>query len=137
MVKIRMARVGKKKQPTYRFVVSDSQKDLYGKYLEVVGHYNPFTKVCEVKKDRILYWIGKGAQCSPTVHNFFVDQNVITAKKVKASGGKKKKGEETPTAKPATPTETPAAATAVETPVAATETAPAAETQAPETKSAE
>lgn len=123
MVKIRLARIGKKKQPTYRFVVSDAQKDLYGKYLEILGHYNPFTKVCEVKKDRILYWIGKGAQMSPTAHNLLVDQNVITEKKVKASIVRKKKK--------AGPEPAPAP-----TPVAAPVEAPA-ETPAPEEKPAE
>ena len=89
MLKIRLQRIGKKKQPSYRFVVSDSKRDLYGKQLEILGTYNPFTKVCEVKKDRILYWISVGAQKSPTVHNLLVDQNVISEPKVKASKGKK------------------------------------------------
>lgn len=86
--------MGKKKRPAYRFVVSDSAKDTYGRALEIVGHYNPFSKVVEVKKDRIMYWISKGAQTSPTVHNILVDQNVITAKKVKASKAGKKAVEE-------------------------------------------
>jgi len=90
MVKIRLARVGKKKKPTYRFVVSESTKDTYGKALEILGNYDPSSKVCSVNKDRILYWIGVGAQLSPTVHNMLVDQNVITKEKVKASKGKKK-----------------------------------------------
>ena len=105
MLKIRLARVGKKKRPTYRFVVSDSLRDTYGKALEIVGHYNPFTKVTEVKKDRILHWISQGAQLSPTVHNMMIDQNVITGEKVKASKSKKKNqaGEEAPApASPAT-----------------------------------
>jgi len=94
MLKIRLARVGKKKKPTYRFIVSESTKDTYGKALEILGHYNPFSKVIEVKKERILHWISKGAQVSPTVHNILVDQNVIQAEKVKASKGKKKGSEE-------------------------------------------
>jgi len=131
MLKIRLARVGKKKRPSYRFIVSDSQKDLYGKALEIVGHYNPFSKVIEVKKDRILEWIGKGAQPSPTVHNLLVDQNVITGPKVVASKPGKKKAEETASAQPkaeaapeSAPTETqPAAAAEAEKP--AQEAAPA------------
>jgi small subunit ribosomal protein S16 len=101
MLKIRLARVGKKKQPTYRFVVSDRSKDTYGKALEILGHYNPFTKVCEVKKDRILYWIEKGAKPSPTVHNLFIDQNVISGQKVKASkAGKKSQEQQAEAAQP-------------------------------------
>lgn len=91
MLKIRLQRVGKKKKPAYRFVVSESSKDLYGKHLEILGHYDPFTKVIEVKKDRIQYWISVGAQPSPTAHNLLVDQNVINKPKVVASKGKKKK----------------------------------------------
>ncbi len=93
MLKIRLARVGKRKQPTYRFVINESTRDTHGNMLEILGHYNPFTKVIEVKKDRILHWISKGAQLSPTVHNMFIDQNVITGDKVHASKGKKKNAE--------------------------------------------
>src|SRR3989338_8368299 len=103
MLKIRLARVGKKKKPTYRFVVSESGRDLYGPSLEILGHFNPFTKVVDIEKERVLYWMGNGAQLSPTVHNMFVDQNVITAPKVKASKpGKKPEAAATPAA-PAAP----------------------------------
>jgi len=51
MLKIRLARVGKKKKPTYRFVVSESGRDLYGPSLEILGHFNPFTKVVDVDKE--------------------------------------------------------------------------------------
>jgi len=102
MLKIRLARIGKKKKPTYRFIVSEAGRDTYGKALEILGSYNPFSKVCNVKKDRILYWISKGAQASPTVHNLLVDQNVISGDKVKASKGGKKKAEEAQAEKPAT-----------------------------------
>ena len=103
MLKIRLARIGKRKKPTYRFVISEAARDTYGRALEILGHYNPFTKVVEIKKDRILYWISKGAQMSPTVHNLLVDQNVITEDKVKASKkGKKKKSEAEGKAKPET-----------------------------------
>ena len=96
MLAIRLARVGKKKQPTYRLTVSEKSKDTFGDFLEIVGYYNPRSKVCEVKKDRILHWISKGAQPSSTVHNLLIDQNVIEGEKVKASKAKKKgkKGEE-------------------------------------------
>ncbi|MFA5022574.1 MAG: 30S ribosomal protein S16 [Patescibacteria group bacterium] len=98
MLKIRLARVGKKKKPTYRFIVSESAKDPFGVALEILGHYNPFSKVCEVKKDRILYWVSKGAQVSPTVHNILIDQNVLSGQKVKASKGKKKGEPQAPVA---------------------------------------
>ncbi|MDX9893644.1 MAG: 30S ribosomal protein S16 [Patescibacteria group bacterium] len=96
MLKIRLARIGKKKKPMYRFIVSENTKDTFGKALEILGHYNPFTKVTEVNKDRILYWISKGAKLSPTVNNMLIDQNVVSGQKVKASKAKQKKkaGEE-------------------------------------------
>ena len=94
MLKIRLARLGKKKKPTYSFIVSESARDPYGKALEILGHYNPFSKVTEVKKDRILYWISQGAKLSATVHNMLIDQNVIQAPKVKASKSGKKKSAE-------------------------------------------
>ena len=113
-----MARVGKRKQPTYRFIVNESSRDTYGKALEILGHYNPFQKIIEIKKDRVLYWISKGAKLSPTVNNIFIDQNIISGEKVRASKSKKK-GDEAPAAansaaqQPPAP-ETPAAAPATE-----------------------
>lgn len=119
MLKIRLARVGKKKRPSYRFVVSDSTKDTFGKALEILGHYNPFNKVTEIDKDRTLYWIGKGAQPSPTVHNMLVDQNIITADKVKASKpGKPKEVEAETMTTPAAVIESPAVETTPEAPIA-------------------
>jgi len=100
MLKIRLSRFGKKKRPTYRLIVSEHTKDTQDRALEYLGYYDPHTKVCEVKKDRILYWISKGAQPSPTLHNLFIDQNVIKAEKVKASKSKKKKEEKEKPAEP-------------------------------------
>lgn len=90
---IRLSRMGKKKQPTYRLVVSDKQKDTQNRALEILGQYNPRTnpKTIELKADRIKYWLSKGAQASPTVHNLLVDQKIIETDKVKASSGKNKK----------------------------------------------
>ena len=133
MLKIRLQRVGKKKQPAYRFVVSESSRDMYGKHLEILGHYNPFSKVIEVNKDRILHWISVGAKTSPTVHNLLVDQNVIQADKVVASKGKKKKtdGKEAPAAETTTP------AGAIEKPAEEEKAQPAKEEAKPEEKPAE
>ncbi len=94
MLAIRFARVGKTKQPTYRITVSDKRQDTFGRALEILGHFNPRTNVCEVKADRIKYWISVGAQPSSTVHNLLVDQNVIAGPKIKVSRGKKKKSTE-------------------------------------------
>jgi small subunit ribosomal protein S16 len=64
MVKIRLRRTGAKKKPTYRIVVAESTSPRDGRFIEIVGHYNPRTvpTTFEVKEDRILYWLSVGAQ---------------------------------------------------------------------------
>jgi len=95
MLSIRLTRVGKKKQPSYRIIVLDKKKDPWGKYLENLGFYNPRTnpKTIDLKVDRIKYWISKGAQASATVNNMLVDAGILTTK-VKSSSVGKKKAEE-------------------------------------------
>ncbi|RJR30971.1 30S ribosomal protein S16 [Candidatus Parcubacteria bacterium] len=90
MLAIRFSRYGKRKYPTYRIIVSEKSKDTQGRALEYLGHYDPHTKAGDFKKDRILFWIGRGAKLSPTLNNLFLDKNIITGKKVKASKSKKK-----------------------------------------------
>lgn len=72
MLRIRLSRVGKKKQPAYRVVVIDQRKARNSAYVEVVGHYNPRRQpaAIDLKADRIQYWLGKGAQPSDTVRSF-------------------------------------------------------------------
>jgi len=66
---IRLARVGARKQPHYRIVVIEKDRARNGRSVEVVGTYNPRTNPASVefKRDRIDYWISKGAQLSDTV----------------------------------------------------------------------
>jgi len=66
---IRMARIGARKQPYYRVVVIDKERARNGRSVEVVGLYNPRTNPAtfDVKRDRIDYWVSKGAQLSETV----------------------------------------------------------------------
>ncbi len=68
-VKIRLTRHGSKKRPFYRVVVVDSRSPRDGRFIEIVGHYNPTVEPPEVvlKNDRIAYWISKGAAPSETV----------------------------------------------------------------------
>jgi len=70
-VRIRMARYGKKNDPFYRLVIADKERPRDGKFIEVVGAYDPNNKTQKLKadKDRIAYWIGKGATPSETVAN--------------------------------------------------------------------
>ena len=66
---IRLARIGARKQPYYRVVVIDKERARNGRSVEVVGLYNPRTNpaTIDVKRDRIDYWVSKGAQLSDTV----------------------------------------------------------------------
>jgi small subunit ribosomal protein S16 len=86
MLCIRLQRIGKKKQPIYRFIVSDKHKDTQANSIEIVGLYNPITqpKQLELKKDRIEYWLSVGAQPSPTVHNILLKEGMVKGKKEKA-----------------------------------------------------
>jgi len=103
MLIIRLSRVGKKKQASFKVIISEKAKDTLGTYLELLGHYNPHTNKAELKADRIKYWLGKGAQTSGTVHNLLVDQKIIIGEKIKVANIKKKKeGEKTEAAAPKT-----------------------------------
>ena len=79
MVTIRLRRTGKKKQPNYRLVVTDSRSPRDGRFIEVVGHYAPVRqpKVLEVKAERVRYWLGVGAQPSDTVVTLLKRVNVL------------------------------------------------------------
>ena len=69
MVAIRLRRAGSKKRPFFRIVVTDSRAARDSSFVEILGHYNPRTKpaLVDVKKERVDYWISKGAQPSDTV----------------------------------------------------------------------
>jgi small subunit ribosomal protein S16 len=78
MVKIRLRRTGAKKQPSYRVVVADSQTARDGRFIEVIGHYNPTTQPTTIKlqEDRVLYWLSVGAQPTDPVRRLL--QNLGT-----------------------------------------------------------
>ncbi len=69
MVKIRLKRVGAKKQPFYRVVVADSRSPRNGRFIEEIGYYNPLTNPADIKIDaeKATKWIGNGAQPTETV----------------------------------------------------------------------
>jgi small subunit ribosomal protein S16 len=146
MLKIRLKRVGRKNDPSYRVVVVPSTVGpKSGNVLEVVGNYDPRRNIKEVKGDRIKFWMDQGAQTSDTVHNILVDTKVIEAKKINALPKKKaiakevveEKEEVKAEAESVKPEVAPEETTAEETP---SEEAPAPieepkeEAQAPETE---
>ena len=81
MLKIRLRRTGQKHQPSYRIVVADKDSPRDGRFLEIVGHYNPRTEpvTLEVKADRVQHWISNGAQPTETVHRLLHARGIIEA----------------------------------------------------------
>jgi small subunit ribosomal protein S16 len=132
MLMIRLKRVGRKHDPSYRIVVTEKQRGpKSGRYVENVGSYDARSNKREINAERVQYWIGNGATPSPTVHNLLVGEKVIEGKKVNVLP--KKSPIRSESAEPAT--ETPADEVPVSTetqPVEAAETAsePSAESPA-------
>ncbi len=94
MLTIRLVRTGKKNAPSYRVVlIEKTAPPKSGKFLELLGSYNPRLKQISLKKERIEYWLSQGVQTSDTVHNLLVSQGVIDKPKIKKKlKTKKKKG---------------------------------------------
>lgn len=83
MLTIRLTRVGKKKDASFRVIVVDSKRKVKaGNYLEMVGSYDPRVDTVSLKADRIKHWLAHGAQTSDTVHNLLVSNKIIDAKKI-------------------------------------------------------
>jgi small subunit ribosomal protein S16 len=77
-VRIRLTRKGTKKKPFYRIVAADIERPRDGRFLELLGTYNPMVEPAAVtlKEDRIKYWIGEGAKPSTTVQSILKRQGV-------------------------------------------------------------
>ncbi|MBI5728547.1 MAG: 30S ribosomal protein S16 [Candidatus Magasanikbacteria bacterium] len=85
MLMVRLQRVGKKKQASYRLIVSDKRRDTQSGALENLGTFDPVVKPSKLvlKKERIQYWLSVGAKPSATVHNILVDAGLVSGKKVR------------------------------------------------------
>lgn len=103
MLMIRLQRTGKRGQAYFRVIVVEHTKKPKGEYLELLGNYNPHEKVLNVKKDRIDYWVSKGAKPSPTVNNLLVNHKVWDKLKVQSWKPKAKPKAEVPSTKLAVP----------------------------------
>ena len=79
MVKIRLRRVGAKKQPSYRIVVADTRSPRDGRFLETIGHYNPRTEPATIHVDeaRALHWLRQGAQPTEAVAKMLRDLGIM------------------------------------------------------------
>ncbi len=83
MLKIRLARIGRKNDPTFRVVVTEHTRGpKSGKHLEILGNYNPKMDEIKLNGERILHFISHGAQVSDTVHNLLIKEGVIKGKKI-------------------------------------------------------
>ena len=88
MVRLRLTRGGRHKRPFYRIVAADSRKPRDGRYIEVLGTYDPLKTPAAVvvKQERVLEWLKKGAQPSVTVHHLLRQAGVL--KQLKAAPAK-------------------------------------------------
>ena len=84
MLKIRLQRVGRKHEPAFRLVLTDSKNSTKsGKFLEVLGSHDfRLEKKTVLNKDRILHWMKVGAKPSDTAHNLLIENKIITGKKI-------------------------------------------------------
>jgi small subunit ribosomal protein S16 len=96
MVKIRLRRMGAKKQPTYRFVVADSRSPRDGRFIEILGHYNPRTepKTLEVDADKAKQWLAKGAQPTITVQRLFAEKGIMERGRIPTTKRAPRKGKD-------------------------------------------
>lgn len=85
MLTIKLSKLGKKNKKVFRVIISEKGRDPYGNSLEILGAYDQFHKQLQVKKDRVNFWLDRGAQMTPTINNLFIAQGIIEGKKVTAS----------------------------------------------------
>lgn len=100
MISIRLQRIGRKGQPSYRLVVANKRSKLGGTPIEDLGAYDVFSKKDTIKKERVLHWLKTGAKLSATVHNLLVSRKIIEGKKmvIKMKKSKKAAAKATPSA---------------------------------------
>ena len=109
MLAIKLQRIGKKHQPSYRLVVAPKRSKLGAPPIEDLGSYNPFSKKATFDGAKIKHWIEVGAKPTVTAHNLLVNHKVLEGKKITVKLGKTKKdGGKTPAEGPK-PAETVAA----------------------------
>jgi len=79
LVAMRLARIGSKKRPYYRIVVIEKRKARNGRFLEVIGMYNPIANPAqmEINPERAQYWLSKGAEPSETVRSFLLKKEIV------------------------------------------------------------
>lgn len=134
MLKVRLQRVGRKNDPSFRMIVTDSRRAAKkSNFVEIVGAYDARKGEPQIKADRVKYWMSVGAQVSGTVHNLLVNAKIVDGKKVNVLPKKTAPKKEEPIVEEAAPVAAVAEAPAEETPA---EEAPVAEASVEETPAA-
>jgi len=108
MLKIRLARVGKRGHATFRIIVTEHTRPPKSGSLKSLGSYDPHTDTVRVDAERLKFYLSHGAKPSPTVHNLLIEQKVIEGKKVAAWKPKKRPEAEGNRQQAAEPTPVPA-----------------------------
>lgn len=92
-VKLRLRRLGKKKQPIYKLVAADARSPRDGKFIEAIGLYNPLThpSTLDIKEERAMYWLNNGAQPTDTVKNLLSQKGILLEKHLKEKGASEEK----------------------------------------------
>lgn len=94
MLKLRLKRVGRRHDPSFRVVVTENTAPPKGKYLEAVGFYNARLKQIKLDAERIRHWLSVGAQPTDTVHNLLVKEGVVEGAKIAVHSTKVRKKED-------------------------------------------
>lgn len=76
-VKLRLRRMGSKKNPFYRIVAADSRAPRDGRFIEIIGHYNPLTSDLKLDEELAMKWLNVGAQPSDTVRSILSDEGIM------------------------------------------------------------
>ncbi len=83
MLMIRFQRIGRKNDAAFRIVVTEKNSGpKSGKHVDLIGSYNPKTKAVSINTDSVKKWMSQGAQVSPSVHNLFIKEGVLSGKKI-------------------------------------------------------
>ena len=97
MLVIRLIRTGKRNAPSFRVIlVEKTASPKTGKFLEILGNYNPRLKELNLKHDRIKHWLAQGVKTSDTVHNLLVKDGIVKGPKIKKKLKSKKAKAEAP-----------------------------------------
>lgn len=96
MLTIRLFRIGRKHQPSFKIIVTDKRNPTRaGRFVDQVGVWNPLTKQKAFEAEKIRAWIQKGAQPSKTIHNMLVAEKIIEGEKIDVHKKSKKEAPKT------------------------------------------